>query len=163
VHPKTSGWIRIHYSAVSIQRFPQDRYINWRSNFQVVVDTTGQNNYAVVRAARTRKPMIRAAPPARFHVVGPSLVRAGKTVAVRFAALDYCDNRAVPPPEGDVFAASQDDPFKPLARLSARFRKYCDASSSRPRRRPRPRIAMLSTSEDEDEDENENTSPDLRS
>jgi hypothetical protein len=112
------GWIRIHYSAVSIQRFPQDRYINWRANFQVVVNTTGQNDYAVVRAARTQKPVIRAAPPARFHVAGPSLVRAGKTVAVRFVALDYCDNRAVPPPEGEVFAASHDDPFKPLARLS---------------------------------------------
>lgn len=110
-----SGFVRVTYHQVTIQRFPQDKWINWRSVFRTVVDVEGKGEYAVVPAAKTAKPVIQAAPAARFYVATPAVVRPGEEIEVRAAALDYCDNRACPSPVGDVFAAGVDDPFTPIA------------------------------------------------
>ncbi|HUT11648.1 MAG TPA: DUF3604 domain-containing protein [Thermoguttaceae bacterium] len=109
------GWIRVDYGRASIQRFPQNWFGNWRNSMRTAVDTAGNGEYAFVRAAKTNKPVIRSAPPARFHVAAPAVARPGETIEIRAAAVDYCDNPAWPPPEGEVFAAAADDPFTPIA------------------------------------------------
>jgi len=109
------GWIRADVRQVSVQRFPQDWFGNWRNSMRTAVDPAGTGQYAFVRADKTAKPVIRTAPPARFHVAVPAVARPGETIEVRAAAVDYCDNPAWPPPEGEVFAATVDDPFRPIA------------------------------------------------
>lgn len=112
------GWIRADYDQVSVQRFPQDWFGNWRNSMRTAVDTAGNGQYAFVRAAKTNKPVIRSAPPARFHVAAPAVARPGETIEVRATAVDYCDNPAWPPPEGEIFVAAADDPFTPIASTS---------------------------------------------
>ena len=109
------GWIRADVEQISVQRFPQKWFGNWRNSMRTAVDTAGNGRYAFVRASRTGKPVIRSAPPARFHVAAPAVARPGETIEVRAAAVDYCDNAAWPPPAGEVFAATADDPFTPVA------------------------------------------------
>jgi len=111
----TAGWVRVTYGAVAVQRFPQSWFGNWRSAMRCVVDQGGAGEYACVPAARTAKPTIVAAPPARFHVASPAVAKPGRVITVRFAALDYCDNPAWPPPTGGVFAAWPHDPYTPVA------------------------------------------------
>ena len=111
----SDGFVRVTYRQVTIQRFPQHTWVNWRSVFRTVIDPEGRGEYAVVPAAKTAKPIIQSAPAARFYVVTPAIARPGEEIEVRASALDYCDNRAHPSPIGDVFAASVDDPYKPIA------------------------------------------------
>ncbi|MCD6406227.1 MAG: CehA/McbA family metallohydrolase, partial [Planctomycetes bacterium] len=93
---------------------------NWRSGFRTAVDSTGDGKYAFVPAGRTAKPVIEAAPAARFNVQTPAIARPGETVPVRVAALDYLDNPAHPAPTGDIFAANPAAPFVPVARATLR-------------------------------------------
>lgn len=109
------GFVRVRYDQVTIQRFPQDKWVNWRSVMQTIIDLEGKGEYAAVPAAKTVKPVIQAAPPARFYVAAPAIARPGETIEIRASALDYCDNRAHPSPVGDVFAAAVDDPYTPVA------------------------------------------------
>ncbi|MDY6914329.1 MAG: DUF3604 domain-containing protein [Planctomycetota bacterium] len=109
------GWVRIRCQRMSVQRFPQNWFGNWRSAMRTVVDMSGKGRYACVPANRTTKPEIIAAPPARFHVAAPAVARPGDRIEVRFSTLDYCDNLAWPAPEGEVFAADMEDPFSPKA------------------------------------------------
>lgn len=109
------GRLRAHYRNVTIQRFPQEWWGNWRSGFRTAVDSKGAGQYAFVPAVRTAKPVVEAAPAARLYVAAPAVARPGETVSVRFSALDYCDNRANPAPAGDIFAARPDAPFVPVA------------------------------------------------
>ncbi len=109
------GWIRVEVGQVCVQRFPQDWFGNWRNSMRTAVDLSGEGDYAFVPAAKTQKPVIHAAPPARFHVATPAVAKPGETIEVRATAVDYCDNRAWPPPTGGVFAASADDPYTPIA------------------------------------------------
>ena len=108
------GWVRMHYAEVTIQRFPQDWFGNWRSAMRTVIDMGGKGVYACVPAKNTIKPVIIAAPPARFNVAVPAVARSGETIRVRAAALDYCDNRAYPSPTGDIFLAEMKAPFTPI-------------------------------------------------
>ena len=110
-----SGWVRLDFRQATIQRFPQDWFGNYRNSMRTAVDLTGKGDYAFVPAARTVKPAIRPAPPARFHVVAPAVARPGQVITIRATALDYCDNRAWPAPSGTVFAASPRDPYAPIA------------------------------------------------
>ena len=112
---RADGWIRVDVRQTTIQRFPQDWFGNWRNSMRTAVDIAGKGQYAFVRAAKTDKPVIRPAPPARFHVSAPAVAKPGETIEVRAAAVDYCNNPAWPPPEGEVFAATVDDPFTPIA------------------------------------------------
>ena len=109
------GWIRVDVRQMSVQRFPQDWFGNWRNSMRTAVDVAGDGQYAFVPAAKTNKPVIRSAPPARFHVAAPAVARPGETIEIRATAVDYCDNPAWPPPEGEVFVAAADDPFTPIA------------------------------------------------
>ncbi len=109
------GWIRIRYEDVTIQRFPQDWFGNWRSAMRTVIDLGGKGDYACVPARDTAKPVIIAAPPAGFNVAVPAVAKSGETIRVRAAALDYCDNRAYPSPTGDIFLAEIKAPFIPIA------------------------------------------------
>lgn len=109
------GFVRVEYRQAAVQRFPQDWFGNYRNSMRTAVDREGTGQYAFVRAERTAKPAIRSAPPARFHVAAPAVARPGEKIEVRASTLDFCDNRAWPPPEGDVFAAMPDDPFRPVA------------------------------------------------
>ncbi len=109
------GWIRVDLRQASVQRFPQDWFGNWRNSMRTAVDLAGDGQYAFVSAAKTQKPVIRPAPPSRFHVAAPAVARAGETIEVRASAVDYCDNAAWPPPVGEAFAAAVDDPFTPIA------------------------------------------------
>ena len=120
------GWIRVDYRQVTIQRFPQDWFGNYRNSMRTAVDVEGRGQYAFVPAKRTVKPVIRAAPPARFHVASPAVARSGEQVEIRASTVDFCDNRAWPPPEGEVFAAAPADPFTPiaLAKLKAEDRGH---------------------------------------
>ena len=111
----SDGFVRILYHDVTIQRFPQHTWDNWRSVFRTVIDPAGEGEYAVVPAAKTAKPVIQAAPASRFYVATPAVVRPGEEIEIRASALDYCDNRAFPSPVGDVFAAAVDDPYTPIA------------------------------------------------
>ena len=109
------GFVRVEYRQVAVQRFPQHWFGNYRNSMRTAVDREGTGQYAFVKAERTAKPVIRPAPPARFHVAAPAVARPGEKIEVRASTVDFCDNRASPPPEGDVFAAAPDDPFLPLA------------------------------------------------
>jgi len=109
------GWVRVDYRQVAVQRFPQDWWGNYRNSMRTAVDLEGSGQYAFVPAKRTAKPVIRPAPPARFHVAAPAVARPGQEIEVRARAVDYCDNRAWPPPLGDVFAAAPAEPFVPIA------------------------------------------------
>jgi predicted metal-dependent phosphoesterase TrpH len=110
-----NGWVRIHYSEVTIQRFPQDWFGNWRSAMRTVIDLGGEGVYSCVPAKNTVKPVIIAAPPARFNVAVPAVARSGETIRVRATSLDYCDNRAYPSPTGEIFLAEMKAPFTPIA------------------------------------------------
>jgi len=109
------GWVRVDYRQVAVQRFPQDWWGNYRNSMRTAVDAEGSGQYAFVPAKRTTKPVIRPAPPARFHVAAPAVARPGHEIEVRARAVDYCDNRAWPSPVGDVFAAAPGEPFVPIA------------------------------------------------
>jgi len=109
------GWIRIDAGQMCVQRFPQDWFGNWRNSMRTAVDVAGKGDYAFVRAAKTDKPVIRSAPPERFHLAAPAVAVPGEMIEVRAAAVDYCNNPAWPSPQGEVFAATVDDPYTPIA------------------------------------------------
>ena len=111
------GGVCVNYSHVTIQRFPQSWFGNWRSAMRTIVDLTGKGGVAVVPAERTQKPVIIAAPPACFNVASTPVVKPGEPIRVRFSTLDYCHNQAHPAPVGEVFATLPDTPFTPAASL----------------------------------------------
>ena len=111
----SDGWISVDYRWVSIQRFPQDWFGNYRNSFRTAVDLEGNGQYAFVPAKLTAKPVIRAAPASRFQVAAPAVAKPGEKIALRVSTLDCWDNRAWPPVEGDVFAATPEDPYTPIA------------------------------------------------
>ncbi|MCD6521418.1 DUF3604 domain-containing protein [Candidatus Calescamantes bacterium] len=112
------GFVKIEYRNVTIQRFPQKEWINWRNSLRVILDFKGERNYRefkVVKSEKQIKPVIISSPPARFLVACHPVVKPGEKLLLRFSTLDIYNNPAYPPPEGRIFVAEVTDPYKPIA------------------------------------------------
>lgn len=122
-------WVKVHLESelcenesitvslhkITIQRFPQKEFSDWRNAMRTVIDRCGNAEYACVPASHSKKPTIISAPPSRFNVVTPAIIHSRQPTPVRVATLDYCDNKAYPAPTGEVFVANPTDPFTPLS------------------------------------------------
>ena len=109
-----SGYIEVAYRNVDIQRFPQIEFNNLRNSFRTILYSPDAKEYSVVPASRTAKPRVQAAPLSRWQIAGPSSVAPGSSIEFRFAAIDYCENKAEPAPSGTIFASLPETPFEPI-------------------------------------------------
>ncbi|WP_105615444.1 DUF3604 domain-containing protein [Vallitalea okinawensis] len=110
--------IKVHYKDVTIQRFPQREYTNWRSSMRVIIDYKSDGDYKVVHSKATQKPIINAAPAAWLNTTGPATVKPGEDIKIKFSALDFCNNRSFPYKEHEVFAFSTKDPAVPIGKAN---------------------------------------------
>lgn len=111
--------VKLIYDNVTIQRFPQSEFNNWRNALRVILDYRNDKDYCVVKAENTQKPTIMSAPPARLYAAAPTVVKSGQNIKLRFSTLDYCDNRAYPYYDKEVFAFSNGEPSNPVGMTKA--------------------------------------------
>lgn len=112
------GFVEVNYSGATIQRFPQNEFENWRNSMRTIVELNGEGDYSVVKKEKTEKPIIISAPSSRFNVAAPAVVHKGEKIKLKFSTLDYCDNRAFPYEDMEVFISELCKPFKPLNLIS---------------------------------------------
>jgi len=111
------GYLKIKYENVTIQKFPQKEWNNWRNSFRVIIDFKGKRNFKdlqVLKKEKAIKPVIISAPPAKFLVSTPSIVKPREKFILKFSTLDNFNNPAYPYPEGKVFISDITDPFTPI-------------------------------------------------
>jgi len=113
-----NGFIKIDYKAVTIQRFPQNTWNNFRNSLRVILDLHGDKNYSIVPAVKTQKPIIVAAPASRFNVAATSVVSPLENIRLKFCAIDPNNNYAYPYPTGKIFIADSRDPFSAIAEIN---------------------------------------------
>lgn len=108
------GFIEVEFKQVTIQRFPQNAFNNWRNSFRTVIYSESEG-YTVVPSSQTSKPVIIPASAAYINTAGLAVIQPGGKLLIKFSILDYCNNLAYPFHKDIIYASMPDFPFEPIA------------------------------------------------